>query len=333
MRRAALVLPGLGSYTASSVGSLPREHPLVRRAEELRAGYGLGSLLELDGAPRFDPRSHLAPSNASPLTFLSSLLDAAAIPPDLRPVVALGNSLGWYTALTWAGALSFDDGYRLVQEIGLLQEQSQAEKTPGGQVIYPLAGQDWIADPELEAAVRRAMTVGNGEVHPSVELGGYAVLAGTEPGVARLLEALPARRIGERQYPLRLALNGPYHTPLVADVAAQARERLSDLEWHRPQLTLIDGRGAQWSPWSTDPAKLRDYTLDDQITTPFRFATALHVALREWAPDVLLLPRPGSSLGPICGQALVAEGYHGMRTRAAFEAAQREQPLILQTHR
>ena len=66
MTRALLVFPGRGSYTSASLGSLDPEHPLVRRAEELRAGYDLPPLAELDGAGRFDPRVHLAPANASP---------------------------------------------------------------------------------------------------------------------------------------------------------------------------------------------------------------------------------------------------------------------------
>jgi len=95
-------------------------------------------------------------------------------------------------------------------------------------------------------------------------------------------------------------------------------------------VTLVDGRGARWTPWSTDPAALREYTLGDQVVTPYRFATSVRVALREIAPDLLVLPGPGNSLGGVCGQLMVAEGYRGIRTRADFEAAQRsERPVLL----
>jgi [acyl-carrier-protein] S-malonyltransferase len=331
--RAAVVFPGRGAYTAATLRSLPREHPLVRRAEELRAGYDLPPLLELDGAPRFDARVHLLPANASPLIFLASLVDAQTIGRDLVPVIALGNSLGWYTALVYAGALSFDDGFRLVQEIGLLQQEPIPDGGPGGQVIYPLVGPDWRPDPELAEIVTGAVTRGDGEVHRSVDLGGYAVLAGSEAGVTRLIETLPPAKMGERLYPLRLAFHGPYHTPLVAHVAATAAERLGTLDWQAPRITLVDGRGAWWTPWSTDVAALRDYTLGDQLTTPFRFATALRVALREWAPDRLVLPGPGNSLGGICGQVLVAEGYRAIHSRSDFEAVQHRDPLILSIRR
>ena len=120
----------------------------------------------------------------------------------------------------------------------------------------------------------------------------------------------------------------------MAHVAEAAQAQLADLDWRAPSATMIDGRGARWTPWSTDPAALRDYTLTEQVTTPFRFAVSVRVALREEAPDVLVLPGPGNSLGGICGQLVVAEGYHGIRSREDFEAVQRsETPIVLSMHR
>jgi [acyl-carrier-protein] S-malonyltransferase len=324
--RAALVFPGRGSYTAASLGSLPPDHPLVAQAEAIRASYELPSLVELDRAPAFEPRTHLRPANISPLIYVVSLLDAAAALRDHRVVVALGNSLGWHTALAAAGVLSFADGFRLVQELALLQERALPA---GGQVIYPLTDAEWRPDPDMRSAVAAAIAGGAGEVFPSIDLGGYVVLAATETGMQRLLGDLPPVQVGERGYPLRLALHGPDHTPLMARVAAAATTGFGELHWSAPQVALVDGRGVRWSPWSTDPADLRDYTLGVQPVVPYEFATSLRVALREWAPEVLVLPGPGSSLGGICGQIVVAEGYRGIRDRRGFALAQREAPVFL----
>ncbi len=336
--RAVLACPGRGSYSAASLGSLPADHPWVVRAEQLRAGYDLEPLLSLDRAERFDPSRHLQAIHASPLIFLVSLLDAEVAVRDHAVSAVLGNSLGWYTALAAAGALPFDDAFRLVQEMAILQQEPLPVGGPGGQVIYPLADAAWQPDPRLHAAVRAVLADpggnGSGEIHESIDLGPYAVLAGDEAGVARLLGKLAPVKVGERLFPLRLAMHGPYHTPLVAHVAAAAREGLADLRWRAPSATLIDGRGVRWTPWSTDPAALRDYTLGEQVTTPYRFAVSVRVALREEAPDVLVLPGPGNSLGGICGQLVVAEGYHGIRSREDFEVAQRsESPVVLSMRR
>ena len=332
-RRAVLVLPGRGAYTGASLGTLPTEHPLVGRADELRARYDLPPLRELDAAERFDPTLHLRPAHSAPLIFVASLLDAELAASDHELAAALGNSLGWYSALAVAGALTFDDAFRLVQEIALLQEEQGV--AGGGQVIYPLRSAAWQADAALERTVAEALDApGPGRVYESVELGPYAVLAGDDEGVARLLRELPPVTIGERLYPLRLAMHGPYHTPLVAHVATAAAEQLVDLAWEAPRMPLIDGSGRRWTPWSTDPAELRRYTLGEQLTTPYRFATGVRVGLREYAPQLLVLAGPGNSLGGVCGQLLVAEGYRGIRSRAALEEVQAgPEPVLLSMRR
>jgi acyl transferase domain-containing protein len=335
--RGVLVLPGRGAYTAASLGSLDVEHRWVRRADELRVAAGLPPLTQLDGAPRFDPRLHLQPIHISPLTWLASLLDAERAAADHHITAVLGNSLGWYTALTATGVLDFDDGFALVQELGRLQQEPLPDGGRGGQVIYPLTDAGWQPDDALRASVDGVLAGpdgnGAGRAFPSVELGGYVVLAGDDAGIDRLLRHLAPVRIGERLYPLRLALHGPYHTPLVAHIADEAGRRLAGLRWGRPQVTLIDGRGMRWTPWSTDPGRLRDYTLGEQITPPYRFAASVRVALREEAPDRLVLAGPGNSLGGICGQLIAGEGYHGIRTRADFERAQQRDPLVLSMRR
>ncbi|MGH2462337.1 MAG: ACP S-malonyltransferase [Candidatus Limnocylindria bacterium] len=328
-QRAVLVLPGRGAYTAASLGSLPADDPLVQRAEALRAEMGLDSLLALDSADEFEAAVHLRPANASPLIFLVSLLDARRALTEHRVVAVIGNSLGWYTALAVGGALDFDDAFQLVQGIALFQEAATAGGVGGGQVIYPLSDAQWQPAPELSAAIDAALDDG-ADVFPSVDLGGYFVLAGSDTGVNRLLETLPPVQIGERHFPLRLAFHGPYHTPLVAGVSTEAQARYSTLDWRAPAITLIDGRGARFTPWATNPVELAWYTLGEQIITPYRFATGTRVALREYAPDVLVLTGPGNTLGGVAGQLIVAEGYHGLRTRADFESAQASRsPVVL----
>ena len=330
--RAVLVLPGRGAYTSASLGSLAAEHPFVQRAEALRADLGLDSLLALDAADEFDGAVHLRPANASPLIWLISLLDAERAMADHRVVAVIGNSLGWYTALTVGDALDFDDAFQLVQGIALFHEVAAAGGS-GGQVIYPRFGADWQPAPELAAAIDAAL-VDSGEVFPSVDLGGYLVLAGTDAAIVRLLETLPPVQIGERHFPLRLAFHGPYHTPLLASVAEAAATRFGSLGWRAPSLTLIDGRGVRFTPWATDPVDLARYTLGEQLITPYDFAAGARVALREYAPEVLVLTGPGNTLGGVAGQLVVAEGYHGLRTRADFESAQAgDAPLVLSMHR
>jgi [acyl-carrier-protein] S-malonyltransferase len=330
MTRVVLACPGRGAYGPAALGSLPREHPWLDAAHELRSGLGLPSLSELDAAASFDPAHHLRPANAAPLTYLVTLLDAARAAEDHEVVAVAGNSFGWQSALGVAGALSFEDGFRLVQQLALLGEQALPESAAGGQVVYPLTDAAWHPDPALRSAVEVALSHVNGDAHTSIELGGYVMLAGTETGVGKLLANLPQVRVGEQVYPLRSSVASPSHTPLAGELASAARGLLDDLVWREPAITLIDGRGARWTPWSTDPGALAEYTLGEQLTAPYRFATSIRVALREYAPDLLLLPGPGNTLGAICGQIVVAEGYRRIRSRKGFEAAQSgRRPIVV----
>lgn len=328
MRRALLVCPGRGSYTDATRRTLDPDDPFVRRAEALRRAAGLPSLVELDQAETWRASLHLVPSNVSVLIHLVAHRDALAAAGRQRVIAVAGNSMGWYTALVVAGALDFDDGFRLVQEMSRLQERA-AKSQGGGQLLYPLVDESWRPDRGLERAVAEALAALPGQAFPSIHLGGYAVLAGSEQGLGELQRRLPPVQLGKQRYPLRLVQHGPYHTPLAAQVAAEARQTLADLTFRPPRVTLLDGRGRRWTPTASDPERLAAYTLGEQVTTPYDLTSSLRVGLREHAPDLLVLPGPGNTLGGVCGQVLCREGWRGIHTREDFARVQEsDRPLV-----
>lgn len=329
MKRIAVLCPGRGSYTDKSLGTFPAGHPWLKRADELRAEYMLPTLSELDGAASFDKKEHLRAANVSPLIWLTTMLDAASARENAKLVCVAGNSLGWYSALAVAGALDFDDGFRLVQEMALMQEQHVG----GGQLIYPIVDDDWRPDEERKRIVDDALASSGGEALLSIALGGYLVLAGSDVGMKHLMRELPAAQLGKNRYPFKLIGHGPYHTPFVAEVADKARALLGKLEWRTPEVTLVDGRGVRFTPWSTDLDALRDYTLGPQVTTPYDFTASVRVTLREFAPDELVLPGPGNTLGAICGQVICAEGWRGVHSKGEFETLQASDAAIVNSLR
>ena len=328
--RAALFCPGRGSYNKKSLRSLSADHPWVQSAEKLRAEFDLPPLLELDGAKKFHPPTHLKPTNVSPLIYLCTLLDAKKAQDEHEIVAVGGNSLGWYTALAVTGALSFEDGFKLVQTMSILQEEFGG----GGQILHPMTDENWRMSPKLVKDINEAMAEAAGEAFPSIDLGGYAVLAGSEDGVRKLLDKLPPEERGPTTYPIRLAQHGPYHTPILQPVAGQALERLGKLDFRAPNTALIDGTGRIHTPASSDPMQLRAYTLGEQIYTPYGFTESVRVALREYAPERIVLPGPGNSLGGICGQILALEGWRGINDRDSFDAVQdSDDPMVISMRR
>lgn len=334
MSRAAVAFPGRGSYGPRSLGSLPPGHPWVRRADELRDAAQLPTVSSLDGAARFDPGVHLRPTNAWPLIFLTSLLDAERIADDHEVVVVIASSTGWYTALAASGALGFDDAFRLVQEMGRAAESPLAGDASAGELIYPLTDEAWQPDAGRLAQVRAALAKADGSAGLAIDLGAFAVIGGTLTALDAIASELPPAEVSERTYPLRLPGGDGWHTPVRRDAADRAADAIGELSWDRPNVTLVDDRGVRFTPWSTDPAALSEQSLRGQAGSTYDFATSLRVALREYAPDVVLLPGPGASLGAACAQVIVAEGYRGLRSRAEFEEAQSgAAPILLSMRR
>ncbi len=319
-RRVVLVCPGRGSYGREQLGSLVST-PSVAAADALRATLGRPTPTEMDGAPQYSSRLHIAGENASILTAAFTLADRDQLD-DVEVVAVIGNSMGWYTALAVAGALPLADGLRLIETMG----QYQAGNVIGGQVLYPLCDEKWRPDPSPEVDALLSATP---NLYPSIFLGGQLVLGGDPAAVATALATLPARRIGQHEAPMQLPLHSAFHTPLMHDTAARAARALADLDWRPPTIPLVDGRGAIFRPRSADPAGLAAYTLGHQVVAPYDFTASVRVALREYAPDALVLLGPGGNLGGPVAQALIAEGWRALHNKADFLAAQEKAPFVL----
>jgi acyl transferase domain-containing protein len=275
----------------------------------------------MDAAEVYSSRLHVAGENASILTMTASLADADVLK-DVSVCCVIGNSMGWYTALAVAGALPLDDAFTLVETMG----QYQAGNVIGGQVLYPLVDAGWrpLPSPELDAALADVP-----DLYWSIRLGGQAVIGGTQAALDTLLAHLPPRKIGERDAPFQLPLHSAFHTPLMADTSRRASAALGGLGWRAPAIPLVDGRGQIFRPRHADPGALRGYTLGTQVTEPYDFGAGLRVALREYAPDAVVLLGPGGNLGGAVAQVLLAEGWRGLHTRADFVRLQEADPFVL----
>ena len=169
----AFTFPGQGSQR-SGMGNAWLEHPSWEVAAEASevAGRDLTTLL-LDAPMEELTRT----ANAQLATFVMSLVVLDAVERlGLAPAAAAGHSLGEYTALVAAGALSLSDGTRLVVERGDAM-QAAADEHPG--TMAALIG---IADDDAQVACQRA----EDEVWvANYNAPGQVVIAGTEQGVSR----------------------------------------------------------------------------------------------------------------------------------------------------
>ena len=190
--------------------------------------------------------------------------------------------------------------------------------------MYPLLSDEWQQTAELRDALATALdearTVGFASL--SVELGGMAVLAADDSAFERLREALPPLRRGAHKYPLVLPRHAAFHTPLMTPMA-HAIDAAIPAFASPPRLPLADGTGRVWATGvSCDLSELRDYTVHEQVVTPYHFGKSLEAAIEATDPDVLLLLRPGASLSGAVGQTLCRMRWRGIVDKESFRAVQ-----------
>jgi len=305
------------------LGYLSRHHagsPWLAHFDAVRAGAGKPTLSELDGAKKFDPKLHPRGDVAAPLIHACAFLDFLKLDRERFEIVAVtGNSMGWYTALACAGAVSGEHGFAIADAMGV----NSQKHAPGGQAVIVLAGEDWRVDAQTALAVNAACArVG---VLPSIRLGGMLVVAGPDAALDALTAVLPPLP----RPPLRLPGHGPFHTPLMQASADAARAQLPADWFGAPQVPLIDGRGKVWRRFESDRQALWEYTFGHQILEAYDFTAAITVACREFAPDRLVLLGPGETLGGAIGQAIVALDWLDIGSKYVFSFRQEEDPFLV----
>ncbi|MGL4281725.1 MAG: ACP S-malonyltransferase, partial [Albidovulum sp.] len=153
MKTAVVICPGRGTYTKTELGYLTRhfrDRALLARFDAEREALGQESLTALDSAATYSVTKHTRGDNASGLIYAATLGDFRAIDHDEVQVVAVtGNSMGWYSALACAGALSAEAGFKVVNTMGTLMQEALI----GGQLVYPCVGEDWRPDPARKAGL------------------------------------------------------------------------------------------------------------------------------------------------------------------------------------
>ncbi|MBN8629702.1 MAG: ACP S-malonyltransferase [Rhodobacterales bacterium] len=327
MKTALLICPGRGTYSKTELGSLTKfpDPALLARFDAERARLGQETLSALDGAQTYSMARHTRGDNASALIYACTLGDRLALS-GVEVVAVTGNSMGWYSALACAGAVSPMDGFTVVNTMGTLMQEALI----GGQLVYPFMGEDWQDAParreELLALVEEIGDRPGHDLALSIDLGGMLVIAGNEAGLKAFEAAVPPV---QGRFPLRLGNHAAFHTALQAPIAAKGRAALPEGLFGQPKTPLIDGRGHVWWPGAATTAALRDYTLGHQVVEPYDFTAAIRTAAREFAPDYFIVPGPGTTLGGAVAQSLIRANWRGLSCKADFQRLQAEEPFLI----
>lgn len=259
MTQCAVVFPGQGSQTVGMLADVAEQHPEVQQTYQEASealGFDLWQMTLNGPASALDQTENTQPALLAGGVAVHRILMQRF--PELSKALLAGHSLGEYTALVCAGALSFADAIQLVAARGRFM---QAAVPSGTGAMAAIIGLD-------EASVLEVCTLaksGNEVLSPAnYNSIGQIVIAGHAAAVEKAL--VIAKEKGAKMAVL-IPVSVPSHCALMQPAALQLAERLANTTIHTPIATVYSNVDVQ--PYTTEAA-IRD-GLVRQLVSPVRW--------------------------------------------------------------
>ncbi len=227
----AFVFPGQGSQAVGMGKALAESHTTARETfseADSILGFTLSEMM-WNG-----PDTELNDTvNTQPALFLHSIASFRTftrLHPDFVPVTVAGHSLGELSALTAAGALSFEDGLRLVRKRGELMKRA-GELAPGS--MAAILGVDI---PTLDNVCAEASTAEEIVQVANDNCPGQVVISGAKAAVERAMAG--AKAAGAKRA-LPLAVSIAAHSPLMASIQEEWNQAVDAVQMQDPAIPVI----------------------------------------------------------------------------------------------
>ncbi|CAN8142376.1 (acyl-carrier-protein) S-malonyltransferase [uncultured Thiomicrorhabdus sp.] len=223
----AFVFPGQGSQSQGMLAELAEAHPQVievfKRASDV-LGYDLWDLVQNDDSGKLNQTDVTQPAMLASGIAVLEVLKAQR---DVAPAFVAGHSLGEYTALVAAGAMTLEQGIELVAERGRLM---QSAVPAGAGAMAAVLGLD------DEAVVKVCESIDGVVEAVNFNSPGQVVIAGEKAAVEAAQEA--ATEAGaSRVVPLPVSV--PSHCSLMKPAADQLAEKLAAMEMQMPSIPVL----------------------------------------------------------------------------------------------
>lgn len=290
----AYVFPGQGAQFVGMGKDLYDNNPEARELFE-RANEILGfRITDLMFAGTDEDLRQTAVTQ--PAIFLHSVILAKSLGADFKPDMVAGHSLGEFSALVAAGALSFDDGLRLVA--------ARAQAMQKACELKPSTMAAVIALPD-EKVEEICSTVDGVVVCANYNCPGQLVISGEIEAIDKACELLKAA--GAKRA-LKLKVGGAFHSPCMEPARAELAEAIDHTEFKTPECPVYQNVDALPH---TDPAEIKG-NLIAQLTAPVRWTQSVKNMIADGATEFVELG-PGKVLQGLVAKINPAVTVSGMQ--------------------
>lgn len=272
----AYVFPGQGSQFSGMGQDLYNNNPLARdmfeRANEI-LGFRITDIM-FNGTAEELKQTKVT----QPAVFLHSVI-LAACTPDFKPDMVAGHSLGEFSALVAAGAMSFEDGLTLVSKRAMAMQKA-CELKPS--TMAAVLGMEAKTIEEICAATEGIVVAAN------YNCNGQIVISGEVEAVEKACAALKAA--GAKRA-LVLPVGGAFHSPLMDPARIELAEAIEKTLFNKPVCPVYQNVDAKPH---TDPQEIKKNLLV-QLTAPVKWTYSVENMVADGA-DTFVELGPGAVL-------------------------------------
>jgi [acyl-carrier-protein] S-malonyltransferase len=273
----AYVFPGQGAQFPGMGKDLYDSNPEIRdlfeKANEI-LGFRISDIM-FNGTEEELKQTNIT----QPAIFLHSIATIKALKADFKPEMVAGHSLGEFSALVAAGALSFEDGLKLVKERADAMQQA-CEMQPS--TMAAILGLDDMVVEEVCNEIDEVVVPAN------YNSPGQLVISGSFAGIDRACERLKEK--GARRA-LPLNVGGAFHSPLMEPARARLEKAIDNTQINRPVCPIYQNASAKPS---SEPATIKQ-NLVAQLTAPVRWAQSIEHMIADGA-NTFIEAGPGNVL-------------------------------------
>lgn len=206
-----------------------------------------------------------------PAIFLHSIIRAKMVGDEFKPEAVAGHSLGEFSALVAAGALSFEEGLKLVSKRALAM-QAACEKTPG--TMAAVLGLDDEIVEKVCGEIDEVVVAANYNCPGQLVISGS--LTGVEVAAEKMKEAGALRAI-------MLPVGGAFHSPLMEPAREDLAKAIEEASFNAPICPIYQNVDAKPH---TDPAEIKS-NLMAQLTSPVRWTQTMKMMIADGVTEFI----------------------------------------------